>query len=241
MSLSIGSKNYFIGGFIMEKNNESKSTMQVHEEKDTLEIPFSVACGNFEHFFKKQINEEFVAKVLQNVFRFHSVRRGQDGIEPDLIFDEKHAFEITLICDKKKHNNLIQRIQKGMNGGGFHSDDIVGEILSMIETCVYNKSKKEYANKETNLCLICPFPMMSWIADMDVIELIFVTQKVVCFDGLIKRYIETKLFKCIYVLVPNINGTWWVLDITGKKYQYIPDNTIKNYPFFMLVDKTKVI
>lgn len=239
MSLSIGSKNYFIGGFIMEKNGGRKSTLQAINGKSTLEIPFFGVCGNFEHFFEKRVNEEFATIVLQKIFQFQTVRHGQDGIEADLIFNEKHAFEITLICNKKKHNNLIQRFQIGMNGEGFHSDDIQGEILSMIETCVDKKSKKEYANKGTNLCLICPFPMMSWIADIDVIELIFVTRKTICFNELIKRYVETKLFKCIYVLVPNIDGTWWVLDISGKKYQYVPDHAINNYPFYMLTDKTE--
>lgn len=211
--------------------------MSTGKDVNMLEIPFSVVSKNFEEFFNKNINEYFAEQVIKKIFNFNSCKHGQDGTEADLIFDKEHAFEITLICDKKKHNNLIQRIHKGMNGDGFHSDDIVGEIISMIETCIYNKSKKEYANKETNLCLICPFPMMSWIEDMGVIELIFVTSKAIYFNELIKRYIETKIFKSIFILVPNIDGSWWMLDVAGKKYQYTNDGTIKNYPFFMLIDK----
>ena len=199
-----------------------------------LGIPFQGYCGNFEHFFEKRVNEEFANNVLQDVFSFQTVRHGKDGLEADLIFDEEHAFEITLVCDKKKHNNLIQRLLTAYQGVGlFHSDDIQGEILSMIETCVAKKAQKQYTGNDVNLCLIVPFPMLSWVdGSMDVIEMLFVTPKSKVFYNLRNKYLQTKKFKNIYILLPDVDKSWWILDLKGKRRQYKGNIADKNYPYF---------
>ena len=199
-----------------------------------LEVPFEGYCGNFEHFFEKRVNEEFANNVIQDVFSFQSVRHGKDGLEADLIFDEEHAFEITLICDKKKHNNLIQRLLTAYQGVGlFHSDDIQGEILSMIETCVAKKAQKQYTGEDVNLCLIVPFPMVSWVdGSMDVIEMLFVTPKSKVFYNLRNKYLQTKKLKNIYILFPDIDKSWWVIDLKQGKWQYKETTSNMTYPYF---------
>ena len=199
-----------------------------------LEIPFEGYCGNFDHFFEKQVNEEFAANVIQDILSFRTLRHGKDGSEADLIFDEEHAFEVTLICDKKKHNNLIQRLLTAYQGlGSFHSDDIQGEILSMIETCVAKKAQKQYTGEDMNLCLIVPFPMVSWVdGSMDVIEMLFVTPKSKVFYNLRNKYLQTKKFKNIYILLPDVDKSWWIIDLKGKRRQYKGNIADKNYPYF---------
>ena len=218
----------------MKQNDKRKKVVQRENGSAMIEIPFHGYCENFEHFFEKRVNEEFAAKVLQSVFRFQSVKHGQDGTEADLIFDEEYAFEITLICDKKKHNNLIQRVLKVYHKlEQFHSDDIQGEVLSMIDSCIEKKDKKRYANQPVNLCLISPFPMFSWIdGSMDEMELLFVTPKSRIFDFLFEKYVKTKIFGNIYILLPDIDKSWWIIDLKGKRRQYKGNIADKNYPYF---------
>lgn len=213
---------------------KGKRTMQAQDDGEGLEIPFSGICGNFNHFFEKNVNEQFASNVLQKVFSFRTVRHGQDGTEADLIFDEKYAFEITLICDKKKHRNLIQRLLRAYQRiETFHSDDIEGEILSMIEDCVAKKANKQYTNNNINLCLIVPFPMVSWIdGSMDVVEMLFVTPKSKVFRELQYKYLQTQKFKNIYILLPDVDKSWWIIDLKGKRRQYKGNIADKNYPYF---------
>lgn len=218
----------------MEGKDKRKKIEQSQNNAEVLDIPFGGICGNLEDFFEKQVNEEFAATILQSVFCFQSVRHGQDGMEADLVFDEKYAFEITLICDKKKHTNLIQRLLRASQRlETFHSDDIEGEILSMLEDCVAKKANKQYANNELNLCLIVPFPMVSWIdGSMDVIEMLFVTPKSKVFRNLQDKYLQTKKLKNIYILFPDIDKSWWVIDLKQGKWQYKETTSNMTYPYF---------
>ena len=219
----------------MEQVKTEKKAVRLQEKKEVVEIPFCGETKNFEHFFEKRVNEEFAAKVLQSVFRFQMVRHGKDGTEADLIFDEEYAFEITLVCDKKKHNNLIQRLLRAYQRiETFHSDDIEGEILSMVEDCVAKKANKQYANNDVNLCLVVPFPMVSWIdGSMDIIEMLFVTPKSKVFNNLRDKYLQTKKFKNIYILLPDIDKSWRVIDLKGSKRQYRGNVVGASYPYFI--------
>ena len=218
----------------MEQNNKRKKILQVKDRSTMIEIPFGGYCANFEHFFEKRVNENFAATILQNVFGFQTVRHGHDGTEADLIFDKKNAFEITLVCDRKKHNNLIQRFLGPFQGHqAFKSSDIEGEVLSMIECCIAKKANKRYSNNDVNLCLISPFPMVDWIYEnMDKLNILFVTPKTVIFRDLQDKYLRTNKFKNIYILLPDTDKSWWIIDLEEGRWQYKGTTLNENHPYF---------
>lgn len=216
---------------------EDKSVCEIdfhREDKCIYEFYFQAEAKNFEKIFNKQTNEAFAAKVLQNVFSFQTVRHGIHGKEADLIFDENESFEITLICDKQKRDNLIQRIQGVRRGQGFFSEVAEKEILKYIPIRIEEKKVKSYRTESTNLCLISPLPIIDWAKKKDVIYFLFNTGEHEL-ERLCEKYIE-ETFKNIYILFPSIDADWWIIDIKeNKKYQYRGDKRDPQYPYFIKI------
>ncbi len=179
---------------------------------------------------RSKFSEYFASAILKEAFDFNSVRHGNDLDEPDLLFDETEWFEISLICDSKKRNNLVQRI-KNRN---FKSDDVEEELLNMIQERIEDKSHKKYIDIHPNLCLICPVPMIDWVADFSDIELIFTSEKQKCFNQLYRKYVESGTFKNIFIIVPSIDATWTLIDLRNKRISFEDDLNNANYPYYIM-------
>ncbi len=192
---------------------------------------FKMCAKNFNQFFKQGVSEKFAQKVLQQVFDFHSVRHGEHGTEADLIFDEKEAFEITLISDKKKHGNFVQRIVNRF----FHSEDVESEVLALLKSSIERKLKKKYRTQETNLCLILPVPIMNWIELSPIIELLYNNPRKIWFKALFNEYVVTKKLKNVYVLLPGMDCLWYLIDFKDFKEPYQGDLEDEDYPYFQLI------
>ena len=195
-----------------------------------LECHYKFTEKNIDNLFVKKINEDFAELILRESFGFKTSIHGNDEDEPDLLFDEKEWFEITLICDSKKRNNLVQRI-KSRN---FKSDDVEEELLTMIEERIKDKTTKKYINIHSNLCLICPVPMIDWVADFSDIELIYTSKKQKCFNNLYRKYVESGTFKDIFIIVPSIDASWTLIDLKNKRFNFDVDLTNENYPYYIM-------
>ena len=191
-------------------------------------IHFEFSSQNFENFFSKRFNEDFCARVLKRVFNFSAVRHGNDLNEPDLICDDRELFEVVLISDKKKHGNLIQRMQSK----SLHSEDIDTELLDMIEERIADKSKKNYINMRPNLCLISSIPVIDWLGPNNVIDTLFVSERRLKFDCFYEKYVETKVFKNIFLLIPSLDADWWLMDLKNGRWNYEGDTNDSSYPYF---------
>ena len=103
----------------------------------------------------------------------------------------------------------------------------------MIEGCVEKKANKQYSNNDVNLCLITPFPMLDWVGEsMDEFNILFETPRNVVFRNLQDKYLKTRKFKNIYILLPNIDKDWWIIDLEGGRWQYKGMMSNKDYPYF---------
>ena len=203
-----------------------------------IECHYKFKSKNFDDFFNKKFNESFAATVIKEALLFQTYRHGNDLDEPDFIFDEKEWFEIALICDSKKKNNLIQRIIKQ----NLKSDDVEEELLGMIRESVEKKSQKNYIDTHPNLCLICPLPIIDWISDeFDAVELIFSSKKRRTFDNIYTNYVKKGIFKEVFLMVPDIAGTWWMIDLKNKRIPFEGNLQDKNYPYYIMLQSNNDI
>ena len=186
--------------------------------------------NNFNHFFEKSFNENFAASAIKSIFGYSSYIHGNDVDKPDFLFDENEQFEIALICDTKKRDNLVQRILRK----NFVSDDVEKELLSMIHERIEDKSRKKYINLHPNLCLICPVPMLDWIAPPSCLDILYTSERRDFFDLLYIEYIETGIFKNIFILVPNVDASWTLIDLNSGMFDYEGDLNDPNYPYYLM-------
>ena len=192
---------------------------------------FELQSKNFNNFFNHKFNENFASTILKHVFGYSLCNHGNDLNEPDLLFDGKEWFEIALICDSKKRNNLVQRIINGQ----FKSEDVEIDLLCMMQERIKDKSTKKYVNIHPNLCLICPVPMIEWIAPISNIDMLFYSTKQKFFDNLYSEYVERGLFNDIYIIVPNIDASWTLIDLKGKRACFKGKQDDINYPYYIIV------
>ena len=87
--------------------------METKKEKYVCKFEYCLVENNIKKLFdsRSKINEHFAAAIIAEAFGFDSAKHGTDKGTPDWLFDEKEWFEITLISDSKRHDNLIQRIK----------------------------------------------------------------------------------------------------------------------------------
>ena len=75
--------------------------------------------------------------------------------------------------------------------------------------------------------------MVDWIYEnMDKLNILFVTPQNVVFRDLQDKYLRTKKFKNIYILLPDTDKSWWIIDLEGGRWQYKGTTLNENYPYF---------
>ncbi|MBQ7291108.1 MAG: hypothetical protein IJW76_05230 [Clostridia bacterium] len=204
------------------------------------EIQFSFIDHIPKKFFDKNHNEKFCVQVISNLFNIapSDIYWGNPNKrEPD-VYIKNHPFEITLVSDKHKTKNLIQRLKKRMSDG-FSSDDIQKELLDMIQERANDKSQKRYCDTPT-LCMMVPVPAIDWVAkayESDIIDKLFVSERQIVFGKLKKEYIDTKKFTNIFILVPSLDTSWVLIDVsTDNMLIYQGDVSDDNYPYYEVID-----
>lgn len=185
---------------------------------------------NFNCFFEKSFNEKFAASAIKSIFGYSACNHGNDADVPDYLFDEKEWFEISLICDSRKRNNLVQRILHK----NFVSEDVENELLIMIHERIEDKSRKKYINLHPNLCLICPVPMLDWIAPPSCLDALYTSERREFFDLLYSEYVETGIFKNVFILVPNVDSSWTLIDFNGMMLDFEGDINDPDYPYYFM-------
>ena len=191
-------------------------------------------------FFNKECNESFCGKVLCTVFHKTNYRKGDPKkSEPDLFIDDV-PFEVTIVSDKNKHNNLVQRMLNRWNSG-FSCDDINREILKMIDDRIRDKANKHYCTPCPYLCLIVPLPMISWLKRVyaQILSTVFSDDEAKQLQEYKTQYIDTCVFSSIFVLFPDLNQCWWILDLkTRNMVPYQGDINDASYPYYQTIERT---
>ncbi len=212
------------------------------ESSEHIGMKFSIDVHLKDNLFDKEINEEFCKDVFLKYFNAKKYRYGNHILkEPDIYIDDL-PIEITLVSDKKKTNNFVQKL-KNRYQNNVSIEDIESEILSMMEERIKDKSNKSYCNKSPSLCLIVPIPIISWYCyyldptPIDIIELLYSTPRSRYFKRFMKNYIENDIFSDIFILMPGIYADWLLINIrTNKAERYLCSTNDFRYSYYLLVE-----
>ena len=175
-------------------------------------IHFEIVGFFPENFFSKDVNEPFIKEMLETILPKGVWRKGNPNIyEPDYFYNNI-PFEFTIASDKHFIENLRFKSYETQN----QEDD----VFKYIETSIKKKVKKKYSTDNVHLCILCLLDMTSWILE-DCSQgafLLVINRKNDFFSLLKEKYISTGKFSNIFLLFPDMFGSWWVLDVvTAKK------------------------
>ncbi len=165
-----------------------------------------------ENFFDKVVNEDFIQKIMQRALQRDDWRIGNaDLLEQDR-FCGKTPFEFTIASDNKKKNTFVQK----MRFAKYTSKDVENDMFGYITTALKKKAEKEYANSNTHLCVLCIEELTSWVLDEYFASWTFFVhdRRKEYFDTIKADYIESGIFKNIFIIFPDIFATWWVWDVS---------------------------
>ncbi len=189
-------------------------------------------------FFKKEVNEEFIKLVMEQVFPNCNWRKGNpDLFEPDYFCDTV-PLEFTIASDKDKKSNFIIRLKNST----YKTENVEQDVFEYIEHQIKAKSEKKYFVKNVHLCVLCLLDRFQWVSDTYGAYTHFLTDgpREEFFNKIKQDYIETGKFNNIFIIFPDIMTSWWVWDVfSNNKVQLkYSDSQIlsQKYPFFAIKD-----
>lgn len=187
-------------------------------------------------FFKKEVNEEFIKLVMEQVFPKGIWVKGNPNLfEPDY-FLNKSPFEFTIASNKKKKGNFIIQLKTGE----YKSENVENDTFSYIEHQIKTKAEKKYSTKNVHLCILCLLDRLQWVSDTYGSYTHFITDvsREQFFNKIKNEYIDTGKFRNIFIIFPDIAASWWVWDVLSnhKIRLQLLDSQIqsKKYPFFVI-------
>lgn len=188
-----------------------------------------------ERFFQAEVNERFVAFILEELLKVTFLRHGDPVIgEPDLIFEEG-AVEVTLACNRNTTDSYIRRLQRG----DVSSDDVEQDVIRYLRESIAAKATKSYCIPEVTLCVLIPIELYTWVGDAygSRVLALFSGRRDECLQELRNRYIETQVFDNILILFPDLSAKWWVFDLASNRRASYQLSFVQfqsgEYPFFI--------
>lgn len=186
-------------------------------------------------FYDKEKNEPFVLNIMSKVFPNVKWENGNaNNKEPDYISNEL-PFEITLASNNKK-NNFIQR-RKNLN---YQTEDAEQDLIDYIYNSINKKSKKNYSIENINLCILLAIPCYNWVDNYNrhsYFRELLIWRRDNFFNLIRTEYIEKNFFKEIFIILPNINKNWSLIEVSTNKQHIIEftDEELESgkYPFFI--------
>ena len=186
-------------------------------------------------FFHKSVNEPFIQKIMSIVLERKNWVSGNPNIfEPDY-FCDGIPFEFTIASDKKRKNNFVQRYRFGK----YTSEDVDTDIFNYIQQALKSKSEKKYAVPNVHLCVLCLIDGTSWVFDeygSTTYHLVDGRRKAF-FSEIRYRYINSEIFKNIFIIFPDMTAKWWVWDVLTNhrsSVQLLPSHLMsKKVPFII--------
>ena len=202
------------------------------------------------NFFNKNNNEEFIKFIMKNVLPDGKWVKGNVNLhEPDYFYNGI-PLEFTMASDKKRKNNFIFRLKNAK----YLTENIEQDLFKYITQKLEDKAKKKYlvSNNETQvyLCVLCLLDRYEWISDFYGSKTHFITDlpREKFFNEIKQKYLETNVFKGIYIIFPDIMASWWVWDLNTENKAKLtlvpPTSNLRDcpYPFIIareLYDKFK--
>lgn len=171
-----------------------------------------------QNFFNKEVNEEFIKLTMKSVLPIGEWVKGvAEKNEPDYIYN-KVPFEFTLASDKCKKNNkdnFINKLRTITYTSNNTEDDAINYIKNQIEV----KANKKYSLENVHLCILSLIEKFDWVSDEygsythDLIDY----KRESFFNEIKKNYIDTNIFKNIFIIFPDMTSFWWVWDVASDK------------------------
>lgn len=190
------------------------------------------------NFFHKSVNEPFIQQIMSIVLDRKNWTPGDpDLFEPDYFCDGV-PFEFTIASDKRNKNNFIQRYRFGQ----YTSEDVENDVFGYIDTALRSKAEKNYSVTNVHLCVLCLIDGTSWVMDKyGSVTYDSVNERREAFFSEVRdRYINSKIFKNIFLIFPDMCANWWVWDmLTNKRssVQLLPSDLMsQKFPF--IIEKT---
>ena len=183
--------------------------------------------------------EKFTKFVMEQLLPTGEWTRGDaTKKEPDYLYNNI-PFEFTLASDKKNNKNFIFRLKTG----NYTSDNVEKDAFNYIEHQIKTKSEKRYNSENVYLCVLCLLERFQWVSDIYGSRSHFITDgpREEFFNKIKKEYLETKKFKGICIIFPDMTASWWAWDLNTEKrakVQLFPHfNNMQNYPFPYIIAK----
>ena len=171
-----------------------------------------------DNFFNKHVNEPFIQKIMASVTNYQNWIPGNPNYyEPDYFADGK-AFEFTIASDSRKKNNFIQRTLSAT----YATDDVQSDVFSYIAERIDDKAGKRYSVDNVHLCVLCLLEMYNWVAGIygQHFDKLLDYRRKVFFDELKATYIQSGIFKNIFIIFPDPFAKWWVYDMLSNGYDF---------------------
>jgi hypothetical protein len=188
-----------------------------------------------ENFFDKTVNESFIQKIMQKALQREDWGDGNsDRFEQDRLCGNV-PFEFTIASDKRKKNTFVQKMQLGK----YASEDVESDMFEYISTALEKKADKKYSHPNTHLSILCIEELTSWIfEEYDAFAAFAVyDRREEYFEEIKAKYLESGIFKNIFIIFPDIFAKWWVWDVkTNNKVSIrLSENDIlsKEVPFVL--------
>lgn len=219
-------------------------------EKTVLNAPSYEVYEFFpKDFFDKKSDEnakeyeKFTKFIMEHLLPSGKWVRGDETKQEPDYFYNNIPFEFTLASDKKGKSNFIFRLKTA----NYTTNNVEKDAFNYIEQQIEVKSKKEYliSNTKTKvyLCVLCLLDRFEWVSDLYGSRTHFITDvpREEFFNKIKKEYLETKKFKGIYIIFPDISASWWVWDLNTEnraKIQLLPMfDDLGNYPYPYIIEK----
>ena len=188
--------------------------------------------------FLKENNESFIRKMLTKSIGEGVWVRGDPNLrEPDFFWNDV-PFEFTLASDQRKKNNFVRK----MIEHHYISDDAERDLLDYCMVRIEEKAKKNYSVDHVHLCILCLIDMTFWVSDHygSSFHELYQYRKEEFRTSVRKEYIEKGIFENVFLIFPDIFGSWWICDcLTDYKTQVkLSDKNIRDGKIpYMLVEE----
>jgi hypothetical protein len=129
-----------------------------------------------------------------------------------------------------------------MQLGKYASEDVESDMFEYISTALEKKADKKYSLPNTHLSILCIEELTSWVFEEYDSFAAFVVydRREEYFEEIKDKYIESSVFKNIFIIFPDIFAKWWVWDVkTNNKVSIrLSENDIlsKEVPFVLEKD-----
>ena len=188
------------------------------------------------NFFSKKVNEPFIKNIMNVALKLPdgTWREGNSDIfEPDYFYNNI-PLEFTIASDK----HFIERLRFG----SFSTENKEQSAIKQITTSIEKKTEKKYSVTPVYLCVLCLLDMTSWVLDEYGSCTYFLLDgtRENFFKEIKTKYVDTGIFKDIFLIFPDMTSSWWVwsIDEDQRTEILLTVDNIKNKDVPYVIEKS---